>query len=956
MMKKGRILLLAVLLCFINTYGQEWTASPEDYIRSRTKDIHGDEITGIIVPGKPPDKHREPVATPTRSAVMLSNVPAFDWSFGCSATSAAMAAGYFDNNGYPGMYTGPTNGGVMPMNNSSWGYVVINGETRAQCPLSATRNTVDGRTSRGHVDDYWIQYNHPGPDPFIANGWEQHTYGDCTGDFMGTNQSALGNVDGGTTFYMFTNGSPLYNYTGCEPNQIDGCHGLRDFYESRGYAVIQNYSQYIYGYNGNTLGFTFNQYKQEIDAGRPVIIQVAGHSMLGVGYDDTGNTVYLHDTWDYNLHTMTWGGSYSGMAHYGVCVVELEPPSAFLIANFSASTTFPQINTTVIFTDLTIGIPASWSWSISPETYTYVGGTNSSSQNPQVQFNIEGPYTITLTVSNSETEDSETKPNYINAIDCSPLLLPFTGDFSEGGLPDCWLNLDNQGNGQVWQFDNPGGRTILTTTTANGFAILDSDHYGSGNSQNAELITPVFDFSAYTIVILGFEHYFMYYAGSSAILSYSINGGSSWTAIQTWTATTANPAIFSLDISSLVAGQSNVKFSWKYTGTYGWYWAVDDISITGTMPGLWKGATSSNWNTASNWDDGMVPAGTTNVVISPDATFWPDYPGDFTVGAQCANVNIPEGSEMTVNGNFTINAGCCLTFSGAGELKIGGDWTNNGTFDPGAGTINFFGTETSTVNPSPVTVANYNLADFTKGMTVLTGATLGPSGDQGGANIAIGFTFVYCGVSYSNIRFCTNGWLSFDLSGAVSYDNIQLFTTAVPNTTLAPWWDDLVDDGTSKLYYKTEGTAPNRVFTAEWNRVKSFSSTSTTRISFQVKLLESVNVIEFHYGNIETGIPSPIEGASIGIEDGTGGSGHFIEATTGSTTTGVTNLVSTTNWPTVNYRFTPSEPVQTFNNIIISKNSASVDFNSMINIEGTLNVMPGAAFKIISGMTMNIAE
>jgi len=36
------------------------------------------------------------------------------------------------------MYAGPTNGGVMPMTNASWGTVVINGETRAQCPLSAT--------------------------------------------------------------------------------------------------------------------------------------------------------------------------------------------------------------------------------------------------------------------------------------------------------------------------------------------------------------------------------------------------------------------------------------------------------------------------------------------------------------------------------------------------------------------------------------------------------------------------------------------------------------------------------------------------------------------------------------------------------------------------------------------------------------------------------------------------
>ncbi len=197
-MKTSYFLILAILAGFLNGYAQDDRKTLEDYIISRTIDKNGNEIVGINVPGKPPDHHREPIAAPSRSSVSLANVPAFDWSFGCSATSASMAAGYYDNNGYPDMYTGPTNGGIMPMDNSIWGTVVINGQTRSQCPLSATRNTVDGRTTPGHVDDYWILYNNPGPDPFITNGWTEHTYNDCTADFMGTNQSELGNVDGGT--------------------------------------------------------------------------------------------------------------------------------------------------------------------------------------------------------------------------------------------------------------------------------------------------------------------------------------------------------------------------------------------------------------------------------------------------------------------------------------------------------------------------------------------------------------------------------------------------------------------------------------------------------------------------------------------------------------------------------------------------------------------------------------
>ncbi len=323
-MRKQLLLFLALFISLL-AFSQVEQKPLSDYVVSHTTDKNGKEITGIKVPGIPPKDYRAPIAVPTRSAVILNNVPAFSWSFGCSATSAAMIAGYYDNNGFPGMYTGPTNGGVMPMNNSSWGSVTINGEVRDQCPLSATRMDVDGRTTRGHVDDYWVVYGSTANDPYITNGWTQHTYGDCTGDYMGTNQSALGSSDGSTLFYYYDDGTALYDYTVCEPANVDGCHGLRDFYTSRGYTVTQNYTQQIYGLNGNTTGFTFAQYKQEIDAGFPVLIQVNGHTMVGYGYDDTGNTVYIHDTWDYNNHSMTWGGSYSGLPQWGVTVVRLQP-------------------------------------------------------------------------------------------------------------------------------------------------------------------------------------------------------------------------------------------------------------------------------------------------------------------------------------------------------------------------------------------------------------------------------------------------------------------------------------------------------------------------------------------------------------------------------------------------------------------------------------------------------
>ncbi|MDV7397688.1 hypothetical protein RZS08_40180, partial [Arthrospira platensis SPKY1] len=90
----------------------------------------------------------------------------------------------------------------------------------------------------------------------------------------------------------------------------------------------------------------------------------------------------------------------------------------------------------------------------------------------------------------------------------------------------------------------------------------------------------------YMDVEIHFNHYFMAYTNSSAGFSYSIDGGVSWNQVETWTATTANPASYSIIINELT-GQNNVQFKWNYTGTWGYYWCVDDVLIFGdsNIPG-----------------------------------------------------------------------------------------------------------------------------------------------------------------------------------------------------------------------------------------------------------------------------------------------------------------------------------------------------------------------------------
>ena len=162
---------------------------------------------------------------------------------------------------------------------------------------------------------------------------------------------------------------------------------------------------------------------------------------------------------------------------------------------------------------------------------------------------------------------------------------PYTQDFSTGKLPSCWGNIDNKGSGQIWQFNNPGNRTFNAKTASNGFAIIDSDKYGKDGSQNTDLISPTFDFSGCNEVKLNFEHYYKYYSPSSATVSYSLDGGTTWIVIETLQAkSTLNAATFSKDLSVEIAGQSNVKFKWNYIGSWTYYWAIDDVVISVVKP------------------------------------------------------------------------------------------------------------------------------------------------------------------------------------------------------------------------------------------------------------------------------------------------------------------------------------------------------------------------------------
>lgn len=137
-------------------------------------------------------------------------------------------------------------------------------------------------------------------------------------------------------------------------------------------------------------------------------------------------------------------------------------------------------------------------------------------------------------------------------------------------------------------------------------------------------------------------------------------------------------------------------------------------------------------------------------------------------------------------------------------------------------------------------------------------------------SILLGFTFKYCGTNYTRVAASSNGTISFANTSSTPYANAS---ANIPGAGfLMPFWDDLSGTSSSSItpasYYITTGTAPNRVFTFEWKDFRHSLLGSAIQASFQVKLYETSNIVEFIYGpSITTGSLSSTFGISNSTTD-----------------------------------------------------------------------------------------
>jgi len=230
-------------------------------------------------------------------------------------------------------------------------------------------------------------------------------------------------------------------------------------------------------------------------------------------------------------------------------------------------------------------------------------------------------------------------------------------------------------------------------------------------------------------------------------------------------------------------------------------------------------------------------------------------------------------------------------------------------------------------NISAQGVSGYIFTPTSGTFTPLSGATVLAVGfgdaDDGRYPVApIGFTFRYDGTNYTQAWATTNGWMSFVTTTTFQFDNSLDGTTNANRPFVAPLYDD-IDMTLGSVSYLTTGTAPNRVFTMQWLNAKWDYNATAAGISFQVKLYETTNRVQFVYRQEAGAINmTPTFGASIGLA-GTGtGSGQYLSLNNSSAAPTASSTVHTTNIgtkPATGQTYTFSPTVTASNSSISGK-------------------------------------
>jgi hypothetical protein len=151
---------------------------------------------------------------------------------------------------------------------------------------------------------------------------------------------------------------------------------------------------------------------------------------------------------------------------------------------------------------------------------------------------------------------------------------------------------------------------------------------------------------------------------------------------------------------------------------------------------------------------------------------------------------------------------------------------------------------------------------------------------------ALGFTFNYGGANFTTAGVNANGFVAM---GALPTSSYTSLSSGATNNVIAAFNADLEGDPLNggTMLYQVSGAPGSQVFTFEW-RNWGFFSLGANELSFQVKLYEGTNVIQFVYQN---GTGTATSAVQVGLRGASNAVFNNRTTTTdwSSTTAGVAN-------------------------------------------------------------------
>jgi len=293
-------------------------------------------------------------------------------------------------------------------------------------------------------------------------------------------------------------------------------------------------------------------------------------------------------------------------------------------------------------------------------------------------------------------------------------------DFNSG--LGSWVITNTAGNAtSFFQIRNSPGYNSIAAGDGSPY-IQAAPDAAAGITTTTLFTSPAFSTVGYTSASLSFNQYFQTYVSDTTVAVEYSTDGTTWTpfldqlgataGFTSWLSTAPNTTI-ALPAGAL--GQPSVQLRWNYKSLWGWYWAVDNIKVTGT-PTLtydWSGpaglscftcdtvvitpaAFGTNTYTVSSTVAGCAATSTIDIISNPlPLPFMVTGGGNYCAGGVGLNVLL-SGSEAGINYDLYTGGSVVTSLSGTGlPLDFGPQTT--------AGTYTVMGTNPGSLCASPMT-------------------------------------------------------------------------------------------------------------------------------------------------------------------------------------------------------------------------------------------------------------